>query len=1083
MTIAVLLLFLHFPTIQAQHAIDMRSWSHTLYENQSGVSLRGIAGWNSDSSYFWTWEFQYNTQTGQTTLNPPQPLHATLPASILAVFGIDTSDPNHPRAYYSVSPNGEYVAYSVVIDDRKTPPYDEPKCVTRQIRIGHIPSLTIKATDVQVMSGVEYTWFGDSAAILISATSPCAPYYGEVFYGYINSLSPSLTTMNVTDVFFRNQSIGGLEVNISRMTQASRDGTRALLIGSGYSTLVTNEYPVMLAVLILLDTQTPSNSHILVQGERIPNNAFFKYGDEGKLLLISEEGFVEYDLNTNQTTVLDATFDGLSTYDGNLLPYDETYVLDSTVSPNGRWLIYSHWDVESGNTTYYVVDLAQALYSDELSDRATPTNLPTYTPIGVGTADHTPTPTTAFTSAFTETPVRGDVVNLKTPSPIAVSNVTTPSKKCGVASIIEVTYSIIAEHDEICFIRAVKSANALSIYAPSYEIFLTGDLNFSSAALAIPRVMHSLEIYGNNSLFTVSGGNPLEFVAADPPSRHVLSHMIITNGGDMFIGLYGGAITNKANLSIFDSIFTDNAVRNGGGAIYNAGTLYLERVRFTDNHAGGGGAIQIDYGGSLRGECVTFDGNSGLTGVSSGYGQSILIGSSGGTVALRKSSFRTKYVTSDGSDRLSQLFNLSDGSFTVTDSYFESSKPSTIIDPSHYTETSSNVEIYNPQTIDPTLGSDCSFHAPKAPPYSAATATPSVTITPIKDTPIVEDFSSHVIYTGNDLKKIRWSNDSEKLILSPDDFPITTTASPNIVYDVQTKTSEERAGWALQPELTAAEKAAFSPVEGDGATSFMFASPDGNFIAYARATSADPSRSGTLAIASRQTLTVVMTDIRIDNAIYIDGFQVFWSADNTSFAVQVEAYTYDIADIYYVANANTSNPTTQHLDDLSIGGEIYESFFQLTIYDIDDDGTTVLIRMAEQDLAVTYSFDQIFRIVAWQPRSPSSSKVLTTIDAKDVSAASFVGEYSDRVMLIDLAGLTLFDLTTGTQKVVTTEFNTIGYEHPKTYVTNKRGYFSPDSRWLAFVEFDVVRSYPMRLRLIDLSVYNLDTSLPSTPIR
>lgn len=384
LAVVLLMLCVHPDTVQAQQPVDMQHWSHLIYKDQLPILLNSSGVWASSSQWFWTWEFQYNTLTRQTTQSPadhpPHPSQIKLSATTLTAFGIDTSDPDYPRAYYSVSPNGEYVAYSIVVNDGKEPLYDDPNCVTREIRVGHVTSLISKAIDLQVHTGVEYKWYGDSAGLLVSAIPPCGD---DVLRRYVTSLSPNLTAISVTDLFPWNLSVNGTVIAVDKVSHTSRDGTQVLLLGVGY--LMDNDADLT-PIVVLLNTRNPANTRILFRGEQIPNNAFFKCGDETKLLIISADGFVEYDLDTKQTIMLDSTFNGSimrSEADGGVglssSYYDENYyVSDSTISPNGRWLIYSHWTVDDLMTSNYVVDLAEALYGNSTVGNATPTDLPTY---------------------------------------------------------------------------------------------------------------------------------------------------------------------------------------------------------------------------------------------------------------------------------------------------------------------------------------------------------------------------------------------------------------------------------------------------------------------------------------------------------------------------------------------------------------------------------------------------------------------------------------------------------------------------------------------------------------------------------
>jgi predicted outer membrane repeat protein len=240
------------------------------------------------------------------------------------------------------------------------------------------------------------------------------------------------------------------------------------------------------------------------------------------------------------------------------------------------------------------------------------------------------------------------------------------------------TWAVIAAGGEACFIEAIRYSNALPASAPPYQIYITGALTFDGVTRFIPDMRRGLEIWGNNSWFTVSADNPLTFLSFSTGEPYLLSHLRITNEGNKRNQAYGGAIRNAARLRIYDSVFDNNAAENGGGAILSSAvlpnppsSLHLERVHFTNNRAGGGGAIQMDYGARLTGDCVMFENNSNAGGPPGGYGQSVLLGSFGGSVSLTRSGMRTRYVTFAGGGTYPQLYNLTTAAFTVSNNYIK----------------------------------------------------------------------------------------------------------------------------------------------------------------------------------------------------------------------------------------------------------------------------------------------------------------------------------------------------------------------------------------------------------------------------
>ncbi len=139
-----------------------------------------------------------------------------------------------------------------------------------------------------------------------------------------------------------------------------------------------------------------------------------------------------------------------------------------------------------------------------------------------------------------------------------------------------------------------------------------------------------------NTIFTITSGINVTII-----------NLTLTNGlvleSSAGVG-YGGAIFNYGNLTINNSIFTNNTVNYGGGAIFNHGILTANNSTFIDNTADGyngatGGAIYNEAGILNLNNC-TFKYNN-----ADGYGGAI---GNGGTLNVNNSNFTNNTAYNDG---------------------------------------------------------------------------------------------------------------------------------------------------------------------------------------------------------------------------------------------------------------------------------------------------------------------------------------------------------------------------------------------------------------------------------------------------
>jgi predicted outer membrane repeat protein len=168
------------------------------------------------------------------------------------------------------------------------------------------------------------------------------------------------------------------------------------------------------------------------------------------------------------------------------------------------------------------------------------------------------------------------------------------------------------------------------VFATAQTITLTmGTLELSNTTTPI-----AID-YTGTSTVDISGGGAFQDFYIDSDVTVTFTDLTIS-GGSAASGGAGGGIANFGNLTVIQSLITDNTATAGGG-IYNNGTLHVIDTTFSSNQAGSGGAL-YNVGGLLNVQDSIFSNNTASgTSASSGGGGIFLSGS--GSVAVSGSSF------------------------------------------------------------------------------------------------------------------------------------------------------------------------------------------------------------------------------------------------------------------------------------------------------------------------------------------------------------------------------------------------------------------------------------------------------------
>jgi hypothetical protein len=242
--------------------------------------------------------------------------------------------------------------------------------------------------------------------------------------------------------------------------------------------------------------------------------------------------------------------------------------------------------------------------------------------------------------------------------------------------------------------------------------------------------------------------------------------------------------------------------------------------------------------------------------------------------------------------------------------------------------------------------------------------------------------------------------------------------------------------WPLQPVLTTAEIRIFKPLL-VGATTFIFASPDGRYLVYSMQ---DTQR---LVIGDRMLgQTYLLPDISIpDPTTGPDQFRILWSDDSTAFTVVfASAFSDEFGAVYVRGFAdNAATIETVFIGASLIGGR---AFRHLTVHDLSADGGLILLSGAEMfpnsDLPPSLPI-----LILWNPAAPEDGEVLVSLPGK-IRGASFEADES-KLLIVDERGLVRFDRISNQVAVLNSNISA-------EWVS--QALFSPDAEHAALIHED-----------------------------
>jgi WD40 repeat protein len=253
--------------------------------------------------------YQYNPVSAQLTQSDTWPLLPALSVAQMTAFNPIIDNDNNP-IFMSLSPDGNYLAYA---SPRGTQIY-------APVNLGNLRTLQTVSTEIDALgisSGPEYfnvLWSADSSTFVFSAT-PIEGTEPQFFY-HVSHYQNNLSKLGVKQI--DAPIIDGETYSVLNVFSLSKDGSRVLMEGFHVP---------------------PNESKIAVWNSALPNaaktvegltntdviGAAFCPDDENKILIVNQQGLLQYDLQEHTATLLRADVNSAS-------------FRKAVFSPDGRWL-------------------------------------------------------------------------------------------------------------------------------------------------------------------------------------------------------------------------------------------------------------------------------------------------------------------------------------------------------------------------------------------------------------------------------------------------------------------------------------------------------------------------------------------------------------------------------------------------------------------------------------------------------------------------------------------------------------------------------------------------------------------------
>lgn len=311
-------------------------------------------------------------------------------------------------------------------------------------------------------------------------------------------------------------------------------------------------------------------------------------------------------------------------------------------------------------------------------------------------------------------------------------------------------------------------------------------------------------------------------------------------------------------------------------------------------------------------------------------------------------------------------------------------------------------------------------------------------------------------------RQAMWSNDSQRLVFHEyaDGLDISINMPEGkdqwIQYDMLSNTVTRHTRWPLQPQLSPEELALLSPAVGEsGEESLIFESPNGNYIACL---------CGGITVYSRlQQEFVNLPYTVIEPFMGSDEFTVFWSQNESAFIYSTRNVWGAGGDFIAHISNFTSDVADAEVEAVIAGFEIRGNTYsnrvrnyqivREKVHDISSDGKHVLVGMRLIDLQ--NPGNKPLRLIVWNVSDPDASAIIDDIDIETIKGASFIGENTTDLLVINDEGLIQYDVSSKTNSLLASS------------LPASEAYFSLDSRYVALT-CCIDLSGPQTVTILDL---------------
>ncbi|MBZ0317945.1 MAG: hypothetical protein K8L91_16100 [Anaerolineae bacterium] len=301
----------------------------------------------------------------------------------------------------------------------------------------------------------------------------------------------------------------------------------------------------------------------------------------------------------------------------------------------------------------------------------------------------------------------------------------------------------------------------------------------------------------------------------------------------------------------------------------------------------------------------------------------------------------------------------------------------------------------------------------------------------------------YFIYRSSEIENISWSADSTRLIFQDPwpgfdvYIPGVDTAGYGSWYDfsVETDQTARTDYWPLQPTLTPEQYAQFEIYRSADAISFIFPSPDGQYIVYAYSSSvphigiANPASGQHHIIDRNQAFNLWIPIINQFNGVNTS-MGVMWSDDSSAVAIQsfflgggdYVHYVTNLSDLDHLVVRDLTSEAIEASPDRS------DAIYLTTLFDISADGQRLLLGDRHHNP---------HRILQWDV---SSGTATTLPSLGKIAGAAFYGASEDHVMYIDQEGFKIGEIGGDMQiynPMITSTW------------ADSAAYFSPDGQYVA----------------------------------